>query len=337
MKTFLIIASAAKNGGALTIINKFIEWAGTKKYKFVVVAPKIFVPIKTNIFHIEIKTSNILSPFFTLFCSLFFIIKYKPDISISFNNLPILFSFFFKTKSYTYFHNLDLATENNFKSIIYRFLIKNFSDEIIVQTPYTKKIIKSFFKKKINLIWPGILYYKNKKKNFDERKIFMTNSKIFLYPVSDVLIKNKNFEFILKFSKFFISNAIKIVIPCNPPEFLPKNSNEFLIFMGNVEHQEMMQIYKKCYATLFLSFQESYGLPIYESLFNSKPVFVLKKDYIKYNLNYFKKDPLLILFSENKFEKTLLNYLRQNNLKKNKINAKLSKQYLYDNWSVLLK
>lgn len=337
MKTFLIIATASKEGGGLIIINRFVEWAGSKKDKFIVIAPKIFVIKKKNILHIELKTSNILSPFFTLFCSLFYIIKYKPNILISFNNLPALFSYLFNAKSYTYFHNLDLVTEKNLKSVIYRFLIKNFSDEIIVQTPYSKKLITSITKKKTYVIWPGILNYRNIKKNFNIKKIFNNNSKILFYPVSDVLNKNKNFEFIIKRSSFFIKNNIKIIIPDNPPKNLFKKSNQFLIFIGNIEHAEMMQIYKRCDATLFLSFQESCGIPIYESLFNSKPVFVLQKNYIKYNLNYFKKNSLLILFKENEFENIFLNYLKLNNFKKNKLNTKLSKQYLYDTWDVLFK
>ena len=337
MRTFLIIATASKEGGGLIIINRFVEWAGTKKDKFIVIAPKIFAIKKKNILHIELKTSNILSPFFTLFCSVFYIIKYKPSILISFNNLPALLSSLFKAKSYTYFHNLDLVTKKNLKSIIYRFFIKNFSDEIIVQTPYSKKLIKSITTKKIHIIWPGILYYRNIKRNFNTKKMFNINSKTLFYPVSDILNKNKNFEFILKRSSFFIKNHIKIIIPDYPPKNLFKKSNDFLTFIGNIKHAEMMQIYKKCYATLFLSHQESCGIPIYESLFNSKPVFVLKKNYINYNLNYFKKNPLLILFDENQFENIFLNYLKLNNFKKNKLNTKLSKQYLYDTWDVLFK
>ena len=332
MKTFLVIATGAKRNGALIIINKFIKWCATKEDKFIIIAPKIFVSKAKNVFHIKIKTSNFMTPLFVSLISIFYVIKYKPNIFISFNNIPILFSNFFKFKSYVYFHNLKIISKKNLKSVFYKFLIKFFSDEIIVQTPYSKKKINIFTKKKTHVIWPGLLNYNNKN---DTRKFDKKNSKILFYPVSNIFDENKNFKFISNRSNFFINNNIKIVLPSNYQKNLDKNLYNFLIFKGNLDHKSMMRTYAKCHATLFLSLEESCGLPIYESLFNSKPTFVLKKNYIKTNLNFFKKDPLLILFNENNFEHTILNSLNSKKFSVFKPNTKLSRQYLDDTWDQL--
>lgn len=333
MKKVLVIATGAKKNGALIIVNKFVSWCATKDDNFIIITPKIFVPKSKNIHHIKIKTSNLMTPLFTTIISIFYAIRYKPDIFISFNNVPLLFANFFRFKSYLYFHNVKIISKKNLKSLFYKFLIKHFSEEIIVQTPFSKKIIKKFTKKKTNIIWPGLLSYNNKNST---REIDKKNSKIIFYPVSNPFDPNKNFKFILGRSDFFINNNIKIMIPANRSIDLNNKVNKFLIFKGNLDHKSMMMTYKKCHATLFLSIEESCGLPIYESLYNSKPTFVLKKNYIKSNLCMFKKDPLLILFNKNQFEKTILSSLNSKKINKFKHNVKLSKQYLNDNWDLLL-
>lgn len=332
MKTFLIIATGAKTGGALTIINQFLEWAATKeKCKFLVIAPKIFIK-KKNIKHIKFSTSGINTAFFSLVGSIFYIIKYKPSIVISFSNLPIFFSKFFRCKIYTYFHNLNIITKKNLKSKIYQFLIKYFSEEVIVQTIYSKKIAKSFFNNKIHVIWPGVTHH-SKKKIFFFKETGNTKPIYLFYPVTDIYSKNKNFKFLIERSSFFKKNNIKIILPATSQLSLRQKNNDFLKFIGYLKLEKMYQVYRMCSATIFLSLNESLGLPIYESLSLGKPTFVLERPYIKENLKQFKKDRLLILFKEKEFEKKLIKYLNLNN--NEKIKNKLSKTYINNNWNDL--
>ena len=225
MKTFLIIATGAKIGGALSIINQFLEWAATKKeYKFIVIAPQIIVN-KRNILHIKLSTSGLATSFFCLLGSIFYIIKYKPSIVISFSNLPVLFSSLVKSKFYTYFHNLNIVSQNNLKSLIYKFIIKNFCKELIVQTPHTKKLVKSFFNKKIHVIFPGILKIFKTKNNF-LKKIDTKKTRAIFYPVSNICDENKNFKFLINRSSFFKKNNIKIIIPTICPTSLKHKNNK---------------------------------------------------------------------------------------------------------------
>jgi len=331
MKTFLVIATGAKTGGALTIINQFLKWAATKnKYKFIVVAPKVLFK-KKNIKHIKVSTSGAATTLFSLIASILYIIKYKPSIVISFSNVPILFSTFFKIKVYTYFHNLKIVKEKNLKFKIYQFLIKYFSQEVIVQTQYTKKIVKSFFNKKIHIIWPGITFYlKNKKKLFFNKTRF-TKFKYLFYPVTDIDNKNKNFKFLIKKSSFFKKNNIKIIIPQISQSSYKQKNYDFCEFIGPLKLEKMHQVYKMCFATIFLSLHESLGLPIYESLSYGKITFVLERPYIKENLKQFKKDELLILFKEKEFEKKIIKYLNSKKIEK----IKNKKNYINNNWNNL--
>ena len=334
MKTYLVIATGAKTGGALTIINLFLEWAATKdKYKFILIAPKVFLK-KKNITHIKISTSGITTIFFSLIVSIFYIIKYKPSIVISFSNLPIFFSKFFKPKVYTYFHNLNLVFKKNLKSKIYQFLIKYFSEEVIVQTQYSKKIVKSFFNKKIHIIWPGVMnHLKKKKKLFFKKTVFAQSTYLF-YPVTNIYNKNKNFKFLIERSSFFKKNDIKIILPATSKLSSRQKNNDFLKFIGPLKIEKMYQVYKMCSATIFLSLNESLGLPIYESLSLGKPTFVFERPYIKENLRQFKKDRLLILFKEKEFEKKIIKYLNSRNIEK--IKNKPSKIYINNNWNDIL-
>jgi hypothetical protein len=329
LKTFLIIATGAKNGGALCIINQFLEWAATKKeYNFIVIAPEIIVK-KRNILHVKLLTLSLFTPLFCLLGSIFYIIKYKPSIVISFSNLPVLFSSFFKSKFYTYFHNLNIVSQNNLKSLIYRFLIQNFCKELIVQTQYTKKLAKSFFNKKIHVILPGILrIFKIKNNSF--KKIDIIKSRTLFYPVSNICDDNKNFKFLINKSSFFKKNNIKIIIPAICPNSLKHKNYNFLKFVGPLKMTEMCLMYKNCIATIFLSLQESYGLPIYESLSCGRPTFVLERPYIVENLKLFKKHKLLIIFKEQEFEIKLIKYLNLKKFKKNRTNI-----YFNNTWSDL--
>lgn len=274
----LVLATAAKNGGAETILRTAISHMSYSKNKVYY----IFGGCKNIVSFGAVKyyyfpTNGIVSFIFAVGISPILAWYLKCCKVISFSNIcsPQL-----GFETITYFHQLLFFT--NPKEIgryvywIYFFVIKFLmkGSTIVIQNELVKGMFISKFGNHYNLIvrWPGIPHARIL---VDNKKRHMNGAiKRVLFPVSNSM-NYKNVPLFLEICKknkdiYFFS-------------FLSNNydvSNH--VPLGKVEINRVMEEIEKSDAMLFTSMEETLGLPIFEFAITGKPVFVYERPYTKW-------------------------------------------------------
>ena len=276
MKKILINASAAKTGGALTILESYLNSDLNSDFTYYLLSPYEPKVTKTNIVWIKKETNGISTMLFTLFFSYYYYFRLGCTRCISFNN----FNFIFSSKGkVTYFHNLLILNSLGFRYKLIRFILKflNQNESLyIFQTSYVKEL----FKNNINdasisiVCWPGIsMSYVNKGLKIGQSHY---NLKL-VVPIADIRLQHKNFKLIMDLAKN-IQNVL-LIVPDNKPnglDFIPGN----ITFIGKKDRDELLSLISISDGVLISSIYETLCLPIFESIYLGKQSFVYEQPYL---------------------------------------------------------
>ncbi|WP_253645229.1 glycosyltransferase [Vibrio sp. Y42_MX_L11] len=320
-----INATAAKHGGALTILNSFLKSKGTdSSNNFVVMSPNKPLKKYENITWIKKETSGFSTLFFALCTSWFYCKLYKCDKIISFSNVNTLLPLGSKV---TYFHNALIFSGQEVKYFILRNIIKYFgkkSCKYIVQTSYVEKTFKDEFGSgyKIEVRWPGVSAEVVQGKAKIDFNIKEYDEKIkVLVPITDISLTHKNFDLVLSIAELLIENDIAFFVTADS-DLKIDNIN----FIGAQSRAAYLALLDIVDATLITSTFETLCLPIFESLVKNKPVYVYSAPYLEGLFNDFG-----VIFGLTEFNNKDALKSKLNCFSKIDINDK-EKKYISANW-----
>lgn len=286
----LINASAAGEGGALTILERLLdslEQKDNSNVYYYVISPIKRADTK-KVRYIKLHTSGIFTYLFSILGVIIPFLYFSCDKLVSLNNVNFIFNGFYKNKTFvTYFHQLKIFTGTDLRMKLLRKTIK-FDDksDFIVQTKYVKAEFHKCFgsHKQVNVKWPGIgrqvdLPELSLNRQHELKGLFDRSSKSFknilIWPVMDYDSPHKNFDFFRKNSKYFTDNKIKVVATNSAQDV-----GDFYFGIGKLTKSELMFVYSLADGIIFVSKLETLGLPIFENLACGKPSFVLDSDYV---------------------------------------------------------
>ena len=285
-----------KDGG-LNILNRFLNLANENDKFLIDERLKNRITYKNcsyysnnifNLFYILLNLKKKLKPndHLIFLNGLPPIFKYKCDISIIFQNAN-LFREFYKINIIKWLFSKDSLRYLNF------IIGKKNVDNWYVFSPVAKKMLELKLKKYFNL--KIINFYNNlnldysyekKKKKFD-----------FIYPAS--LMDHKNHDLLIKCLIKLADEKIfpSVLLTLNNKEKIKFNFNykikKYNLNLYNYfeeDQNKFVEVYKKCSGLLYLSKNETIGLPLLEAinykLFIIAPDLVYAKQFIKPNITF---------------------------------------------------
>jgi len=178
-----------------------------------------------------------------------------------------------KNKNMSKFERLKFLLKNTYIKFLYN---KNYN--WLVQTQIVKNLLVDNNRFKRDKIFLSPIFNLNED-CFNEKKDF------FIYPTSN--IKNKNNETLIR---AFIDASLKtnknltLYITLHRKELnfeleLPKSLK--IIFLGELEHENLIKLISEAKYLIFPSFEESFGLPLVEAKHNFCIILASNKDYVK--------------------------------------------------------
>ncbi len=207
---------------------------------------------------------------------------YRADKIIMMGNFPCIF--WFKDQT-VFFHNtiyLDktqngITIKEKLEKRYFKYCIKKKRPKILVQTEYIKSlIIDSFnFSIKVEVIGSPINYNYNELIESKKSKSLIS----FIYPA--YYYPHKNHRLIFNNSTFFkdINSSVYLTIES---EYLILNNIENGPFklIGSVTQEEIFDLYKSANALLYVSLQESLGIPLLEACYFKIPIIAPDLPYV---------------------------------------------------------
>ncbi|EKY4202498.1 hypothetical protein WKW66_12110 [Vibrio alginolyticus] len=298
MERVLVNATAAREGGAKTILDEYAKHNDCEN--LVVLSP--YRPKGRNLKWVKYETTGIMTIIFSAFFVLYFAKKFNCNKIVSFSNVNTPF---FWGDKVTYFHNLLILKSNSIKYCLIRWSIRisRFSQgKFVFQSSDVKEIFESnIFRLKNSAVhWPGISEDIFEIKPKPEKMAIKFDRKLVLVPIMDLNNKNKNFEFLLSFLSEFKGDDVDFLITSEFPADPSFKLNERIKFLGKLGRKEYIENLLLSDAVLVLSEHETVGLPIFESIYLNKPAFVLKRDYILSIMSVFKGINGIYLFDDYK-------------------------------------
>lgn len=279
MNCIFINASAASEGGGLTIFNQFCASKERDDSNFYIVASPYRPIIEPKHFKwIEIKTDGISSLFFALIGAWIYAHIYRCDKIISFSNLNTLLPF---KKRVTYFQNLLVMKGVGFKFKVLRFVMRFLNQRkvnYIFQTPYVRNAFFESFKYGSDgkVFWPGLSVESERTDNKLLLDFEFNSNLNLVVPITNLSYTHKNFDLIIEYALKLPNVNFLVTSDYLPPE-LP--SNIFLI--KSLSKNDFLQLVKLSDGVIITSEYETLCLPIFEALQHNKPAFVLSRDYVE--------------------------------------------------------
>lgn len=315
MYNILVNATFATSGGALTILNQFIEnvdYYNDKTKVYYIFVPEHYHSIckKSNINIISIKAKKHVR---RIMWDMFGVRKWceknkiRPDLVISLQNTGVLID---NAPQIVYLHQaLPFVKESKWSILkkderllwfykhIYKLWIKltvKKDYNIVVQTEWMKKLLitEGYMPKQITVSKPNI--------NLIDRNIIaekkMLKGVCFFYPAAQYKYKNHQViieaMYHLKRNTVNLSN-IKIFFTLDKDTTLKAKIDEYglndnIILLGNLSYEEVLVYYKNCEVILFPSYIETFGLPLIEASYFGNKIVVSDCNYSREVLGNYK-------------------------------------------------
>lgn len=298
MNRILLNASAANEGGALTIINQFVSSKKNDIENFyIIVSPHKPPELPKNHKWIKKSTNGLFTLYFALISSWFFAKYYNCSKIISFSNINTCLPLNSKV---TYFHNLLILVSNSLRYKVLRFILTYLNQKksiYIFQTPYVKsEFEKCFHYQPINkVLWPGIAI------KTDEVELSMSISNLIkpstfnlIVPITNIEYSHKNFKLINEYAKSPLCKDVKFYVTTDS---LPKGTADNITACGVLTRNKFIKLISLSNGVLITSDYETLCLPIFEALLKNKAAFVLNRKYVKGLIDLFGNINGLFLFS----------------------------------------
>jgi glycosyltransferase involved in cell wall biosynthesis len=309
-KLIAVNATATKSGGALIILQQFVDnilkYDTESTYFIFSDAEIIFSEQQQNINQIKYGTNSYWKRIQWDFGGLNkYLIqnKIKPDIIISFQNTGVRINF--ESRQILYYHHPVALFPNKwsifkkkertlymYKTIypkIVKILLK-YVDVVFVQLYFIKEAfvnLYSFDSNKIFVEYPYVPTMDRKSiplKLEDEyfHIIFPANSMIYKNHIEIVNalshLSSDNQEFSQKIRVHFTGFKSN---PCLYNEIRKKNLEKNFIFEGVVSRERVISLMSGCDLLVFPSYIETFGLPLIEAAMFGLPILTVNLDYAK--------------------------------------------------------
>ncbi|MCA4021082.1 glycosyltransferase family protein [Vibrio vulnificus] len=272
----LINASAAREGGARTIVNSYLKSKENDGNIYYLVSPVAPEKPMANLIWVKFGTNGVFTTLFSIFGSWFLGVFFRVDEIISFSNVNLMIG---KVKLVTYFHNHLIITSRDVRYKLLRFALKWLSRKdalYVFQTPFVKKEFeKKLFSPKFSLVaWPGVV---TNKINFEYREN-PHYSCSFLIPIMNLYNRNKNIDFLITLLTKYNFEDVKFIVTSDQYEH-PINKFPNVELVGKLDKLEFEKEIVVNDGIMVFSEVETVCLPIFEALFYSKPVLLLGTNY----------------------------------------------------------
>jgi hypothetical protein len=297
MKTVIVNATAAKTGGAQTILETFVDQIpNATQHQWVILTGLNISSLNSNVQVINKQTSGMLTFLFSTIGILWFQLRFRTRSVLSFNNVN---SIFFPSHGVTYFHQLKALDPDNreLKTRLYQFVIKNFltSNLFILQSPFVLDMFKQMFssiQRDPIACWPGFTIPEETSAVQVETSN-IPSKKLAVLPIA-FPTAHKNVTSLAAWSSFLKKQKITVITLFDDP--VPQLESGFQN-IGSVNRIELFALYRKVDFLIFTSTKETVGLPIFEFLQTGKPAFVRRVQYSEYYYNFWDKPDNLFLYS----------------------------------------
>ncbi|WP_405202186.1 hypothetical protein [Dokdonia sp. LLG6352-1] len=309
MAKIIINATAAKSGGALTILRTFLESIPHNRRKdFLLLAPQSYEIDQLK--SIRLSTCGIFTYIFSVIGIGFYQLVFSSRKVLSFNNVNTIF---YSSSSMTYFHQLKMFDRSykDLKLSLYRFTIRyiNSRSLFIVQTKTVRDLFIKFDTRigdRALIVWPGFIKEKLEENTFKlpNYPIDFDIEEFGLIPIA-YDTDHKNLSFLSKINHFFHQKNIKNII-------LTKNASsltnlESIFEIGQVSREQLYYLYSKAKFLIFTSLSETVGLPIFEFLETGKPTFVFGAQYaVDFYYKFHQPSNLILFNTEDEFKELFL-------------------------------
>lgn len=292
--SILINASAAKYGGALTILEDTLDLISERhtKIDITVICPNNVV-VPSNIKHIVYETTGFNTVFFALFGIYYYVVKLRPSSLVSFSNINCAFKIPW-CKRITYFHQLKYFDDHSPRFRLLRTITRlQYKNTIYVfQTNFVKNMFSDVFGNPASSLvsWPGAA-----KCNHD---VLNYQKKTAIIPYVDIMATHKNFKFLVDRARE-LSNIFDHVYVTSPSQDISTHSN-FFKFIGKLKRCDLFDLYSRAQVMLITSTKETVCLPIFEFASTGKPVVVLRSAYIE-SIETTKLPPNIFIVNHDQF------------------------------------
>lgn len=301
-KNVLINASAAKCGGALTILNLFCRSKSSDEFNFYFIISPVkpsFLPKHSK--WIKLSTSGVYTTIFSLLVVNFYYFIYKCDKVISFSNLNSVLPL---KERVTYFHNILICDSPAIKYKLIRFVHKYLNQKTcmyIFQTDFVyQRFLAVFFKVDFfKIAWPGLELDLSgvSKISDDGAQVKEHMNKYYVVPIVNLDNLHKNFKMIVNIASQLVeSKHIEFRVTAKSIVFpgLPHN----IKFIGPLTREDFLNEVANSSGVLNVSTNETLCLPIFESICLNKPAFVLNADFLSGLYSHFSEINGLYVFND---------------------------------------
>jgi len=315
MNKYIYSVGIHKEGG-LNVLKKFIAINNEDIYYFLDDRVKNKIIIKNS----EYVSENIITRLIHLFLLSFKL--NKKDHIIFLNGLPPIFNF--KSNISVIFQNANLFIEfykiNFFKwffskdSLRYLFfwIGKKNVNNWYVFSPTANKILSVYIKKYINIKTIDIFHEYKSVNNINLQEIKYD----FIYPAS--LMEHKNHKMLINTLISLSKKKIfpKVVFTLNPDDLnkidfenIKKKYSLKLFNYFEPDQKKFLNIYKKCRSLLYISLNETIGLPIIEAY--KYGLFIIAPK-LEYSNQFIKPDIMFNIKSEDELSSIIEKCLKSN-------------------------
>ena len=292
------------------IINKKIDKRSLIKNSYPILFKKLITIIKFFFFKVPKCNNLVCSGNYSLFAN-FSNANFKIMYLHSIPKIFFKYKIFYKKNILL---NIIVTIFKKLFKLLYFYKLNKF-DVIIVNSFFTKRNIKKYIKKKINVIYPPIKKYKFKKINY--KKYYISNSRHEYEKNIDKIIlafKKMPDKNIIITSNGSLTKQLKILAK--------KNKNIF--FTGLISDKKYFNLIKNCQALINISNSEDFGMGAVEGMAYGKVNFFLNdggyKEACKNNFNgiLIKKKEIVndLIYKINYFDIKKLIKLKKNCLNK---------------------
>lgn len=331
MKILVIDVAAERGGGALTVLNQFIdEFKSDKANSYVVVVSKLDYEDCDNIHFVKcawVKKSRIHRLCFDFFHVKKLVEEYKPDkiFSIQNNTFPVR-----NITQEVYYHNILPLADKRFSLFesrtmwlyqnvigrIFKSSLKRAS-HIYVQANWIKRVMADKWKIKEEIISVkkaevNLVFFKNAKRHDPESQT------ILFYPANTALYKNH--ITLLRacnavWDKLEDKSRLSLVLTCSrdslPAEYksLIVKERTNITFTGRLAPEEMREWYSKS-VLVFPSFIETVGLPLKEAEAMNSAIIAADCEYARETLGSYRNVEYFEPFSVDGLAELIINKLR---------------------------
>ena len=294
MKRILVVDVAAEKGGALTVLNKYIENTSSLKNQYFFVLSKELrddTDTQTYIYLPWIKRSYFHRLVFDFFYVRYLVWKYDIDEVVSLQNNAFILrdipqtvllhnALFFSKQKYSIFQSKTIWIYQNIISKYIRYSL-NFANRIIVQANWIKRVLIDEWSIPSNsiVVEPPII-----NSNETSSRVELPNKTCFFYPANGSIYKNhinvfKAFAEINsdKYALLLTGNLLNLNKECK--NFLKDNSLP-IVFLDTLSSEELNYIYSNS-ILIFPSLIETVGLPLIEAQNHKSMIICSNLEYAK--------------------------------------------------------